>query len=177
MSMRNIVVVKHDERWQEMFQQEAHRLRAVFGPLLVDIHHIGSTSVSGLKAKPVIDMMPLVTDITQVDQLTEQMATLGYKGFGEWGIPGRRYFHKGGDDHRTHNVHVFQADHSDAVDRHLAFRDYLCAHPDTAWEYGELKARLAQQFPNDIYGYMDGKDSFVKQVERTALRWYHDRQG
>ncbi len=176
MSMRNIVVVKHDERWPEMFQQEAERLRAVFGPLLVDIHHIGSTSVTGLKAKPIIDMMPLVKDIIQVDQLNEQMSALGYKGFGEWGIPGRRYFHKGGDEHRTHNVHVFQADHREAVDRHLAFRDYLRAHPGTAKEYGELKARLAQQFPDDIYGYMEGKDSFVKEVERKALEWYRDQQ-
>jgi GrpB-like predicted nucleotidyltransferase (UPF0157 family) len=176
MSMRNIVVVEYDERWPEMFQQEAERLRAVFGPLLVDIHHIGSTSVPGLQAKPIIDMMPLVRDITQVDQLNEQMAALGYEAMGECGIPGRRYFRKGGNEHRTHHVHAFQADHPETVDRHLAFRDYLRAHPDTAREYGELKARLAQQFPDDIYGYMEGKDSFVKEVERKALEWYRDQQ-
>jgi GrpB-like predicted nucleotidyltransferase (UPF0157 family) len=98
------------------------------------------------------------------------MEALAYEALGEFGIPGRRYFRKGGDD-RTHQAHVFQVG-DPGVERHLAFRDYLRAHPGVAAEYGVLKAGLAQQFPEDIDKYMDGKDAFVKAAEQEALRWY-----
>lgn len=170
----HVRVVEHDPRWVEMFEQEAERLRAVFGDLLLAIHHIGSTSVPGLAAKPIIDMLPVVRDIAAVDALNDQMAALGYEAMGELGLPGRRYFRKGGDD-RTHQLHAYQLDSRQSIDRHLAFRDYLRAHPAVAQAYGELKTGLAAQFPEDIYGYMDGKDQFVKQVERQALEWYQQR--
>jgi len=168
--VRIVIVSDHSARWAQLFAEEAAKLRVVFGDLLLEIHHIGSTSVPGLPAKPVIDIMPVVKDIAQVDLLNVQMESLGYEAMGECGLAGRRYFRKGGDD-RTHNVHTYQWDNRQAIERHLAVRDYLRTHPATAKEYGELKQRLARQFPTDIYGYMDGKDSFVKALEQEALRW------
>lgn len=173
--MRIVVVSEHHAEWAQLFEQEAVRLRLVFGDLLLEIHHIGSTSVPGLPAKPVIDIMPVVRDVAQVDLLNGQMESLGYEAMGECGLSGRRYFRKGGDD-RTHNVHVYQWDNRQAVDRHLAVRDYLRTHPATAREYGELKQRLAKQFPEDIYGYMDGKDSFMKALEQKALCWRQEQK-
>src|SRR5579884_2106813 len=149
-------------------------LRGVFGDEIVEVHHIGSTSVPGLKAKPVIDLMPVVREIERVDAFNDAMAAQGYEAMGEYGIPGRRYFRKGGEE-RTHNVHVFQVG-DPGVERHLAFRAYLVAHLEVAARYGELKAALARRFPDDIEGYMDGKDTFVKEVERQAVAWYRDQR-
>jgi GrpB-like predicted nucleotidyltransferase (UPF0157 family) len=90
---------------------------------------------------------------------------------GEFGIPGRRYFRR--DDHtglRTHNVHAFRHD-SPHVARHLAFRDFMRAHPELARRYSDLKRALAEQHPHDIEAYMDGKDGFVKDIEARALAW------
>lgn len=168
--MRKVVVENYCEQWPEMFNQESRLLSSIFGEELLAIHHIGSTSVPGLKAKPIIDIMPVVKNIRSVDRYNEQMAGLGYEVLGENGLPGRRYFRKGGEN-RTHHVHVFQHDNLSEINRHLAVRDFLRAHPEKAEIYGNLKEKLAQRNPADIEAYMDGKDDFVKELEKKALLW------
>ena len=168
--MRYIVVVPYNPRWPDMFQQEAELLGAVFGAELLALHHIGSTSVPGLSAKPIIDVMPVVTNIETVGQLNPAMIQLGYEPMGEHGILGRRYFRKGGDIHRTHHVHTFQAGNVE-VARHLDFRDYLIAHPQAAQEYAALKIKGAKQFLHNIHGYMDGKDAFIRKTIERARCW------
>jgi GrpB-like predicted nucleotidyltransferase (UPF0157 family) len=169
-NMRNIIVVLYNPDWPVQFQAEAAKITAIFGQELLAIHHIGSTSVPDLSAKPIIDIMPVVRDIEQVDAFNPAMIELGYEPRGEYGIPGRRYFSKGDDASRTHHVHAFALD-SPEVDRHLDFRDYLIAHPETAKYYATLKAELARQFPNDIFGYMAGKDGFIKETLLKAQQW------
>lgn len=169
--MRNIVVVPSNPAWVAMFEAEAARLRGVFGDLLVDIHHIGSTAIPGIYAKPVIDMMPLVRDIAAVDALNPAMIALGFEPRGEYGLPGRRYFVKGGDEARTHNVHTFAADNEEAM-RHVIFRDYMRAHPDQAAAYSLIKQEGARLHPDNVEHYNDHKDAFVKQAERQALAWW-----
>ena len=137
----------------------------------MNIFHIGSTSVPNLKAKPIIDILLVVNDINELDTYSEQFERLGYEVMGEFGIKGRRYFRKGGDN-RTHQIHAFQYNNIEEIERHLAFRDYLREHPEVCIQYGELKSQLAKQYPNDIDGYGDGKDDFVKSVEKDAIRWY-----
>ena len=95
--MRKIVVVDYRPEWAEAFAREAARIANVLGENMVAIHHIGSTSVPGLCAKPILDIMPVVRDIGAVDECNEGFIALGYTPMGEFGIPGRRYFHKGGD--------------------------------------------------------------------------------
>ncbi|TCP52573.1 GrpB-like predicted nucleotidyltransferase (UPF0157 family) [Tumebacillus sp. BK434] len=170
----NVVVKEYNDHWRQMFSEEAQKIKDVFGDELLEIHHIGSTSVPGLHAKPIIDIMPVVTDIERVDLYNEQMNGLGYECMGELGMKGRRYFRKGGDD-RTHHVHIFQIDNKEDIYRHLAVRDYLRAHVEEAVKYGNLKANLAIKFPKNIEAYMDGKDEFVKELERKALDWYMNR--
>ena len=165
--MRHIVVVPYDPGWVKAYEAEAARLAAIFGPELISIHHIGSTSVPGLAAKPIIDIMPVVRDITRVDMFNPAMIELGYEPRGEFGIPGRRYFSKGDDRHRTHHVHTFAQD-SPEVARHLDFRDFLSAQPEAARQYAGLKLALARQFPHDIDGYRAGKDGFIKEIIRQA---------
>jgi GrpB-like predicted nucleotidyltransferase (UPF0157 family) len=168
--MRNVEVIPYDERWTSMYEEEAHKLRLIFGEQLVAIYHIGSTSVPGLEAKPIIDIMPVVKDIKLVDEFNQSMQKIGYEPKGENGIPGRRYFQKGGDN-RTHHVHVYQVG-SLHIERHLAFRDYLRTHPIKAKQYGYLKRKLAQEFPHDIGSYIDGKEHLVMKIEQQALEWY-----
>jgi len=168
--MKNIVVVPYNPNWPERFREEATQIAAIFDPELISIHHIGSTSVPGLSAKPIIDIMPVVRDIEKVEMFNPAMIQLGYEPKGENDIPGRRYFVKGGDASRTHHVHTYAPDNPE-VSRHLDFRDYLIAHPEEAQRYAILKAKLAQQFPQDIFGYMAGKDSFIKETLRKAHEW------
>jgi GrpB-like predicted nucleotidyltransferase (UPF0157 family) len=168
--MRNVVVVRYDPLWPDLFCQEAAILNAIFGQELISIHHIGSTSIPGMSAKPIIDIMPIVRSIESVDRLNPAMRQQGYEPKGENAIPGRRYFAKGGDEHRTHHVHAYMADNPE-VARHLNFRDYLVAHPYEARQYAELKAQLAMQFPHDIDSYVAGKDEFIKRILQKAHDW------
>ncbi|MHB1505493.1 MAG: GrpB family protein [Sulfobacillus sp.] len=163
------VVVPADPTWPERFQQEAVRIAKVL-PDLVFIHHIGSTAVPDLAAKPVIDIMPVVRDIEAIQAAQPQLAAMGYEALGEFGLVGRRYFRKGGDL-RSHHLHVYAVGHPD-IERHLAFRDYLRADAAERDRYGSLKQRLAVEVAGDIERYMDGKDAYIKATERLALDWW-----
>ena len=168
---QHVVVVPYNPQWPALYEQEAQAIGQILGENLTAIHHIGSTSVPGLAAKPIIDIMPVVRDLAQVDACSAQFEALGYEVMGEFGIPGRRYYRKGGEN-RTHQIHAFSEEDHWNIDRHLAVRDYLRAHPKEAKLYGDLKQRLAQQFPEDIEQYCDGKDAFVKALEKRAYAWY-----
>lgn len=168
--MRRITVVPYDPAWQEAFHLEAERLSELLGAEVVAIHHIGSTAVPGLAAKPIIDILVEVRCIAVVDELTPLFAARGYLPKGENGIPGRRYFIKGSEEVRSHHLHIFEVG-STEIARHLALRDYLRAHPEEAARYGALKMELAQCFPIDANGYVAGKDALVKELEHRALAW------
>ena len=173
--LQQIVVVEYNPEWKQMFDEEASAIKQILGTELIEIHHIGSTSVTGLKAKPIIDIMTVVKDIAHVDRLNSEFEKIGYECMGEFGIPGRRYFRKGGAN-RTHQVHIFGESSKKDIERHLAVREYLRNHVDVAKKYAELKSRLALLFPDDIDGYSDGKDDFVKQMEQEALIWYRKKK-
>ena len=168
---QHIVVVDYDPLWPLLFRKEADAISRILGDNLVLIHHIGSTSVPFLAAKPIIDIMPVVKDLSGVDAVSGEFVKLGYEYLGEFGIKGRRYLRKGGQE-RTHQIHIFQMEDDTNILRHLAFRDYLRSHRDVAMEYAALKKDLAARFPYDIDGYCDGKDAFVKKIETLALAEY-----
>lgn len=168
-----VEVVDYNPEWPILFREEAEKIKGILGDELIEIHHIGSTSVENLKAKPVIDIMPVVRDITKIDACNEAFERLGYEPKGEFGIAGRRFFRKG-IEVRTHHVHIFDISNSKEVKRHLAVRDYLRTHPQEAFEYGQLKSKLADLYPSDIEAYCNGKDAFVKELERKALNWYEE---
>ncbi len=168
--MRKVEVKPYNECWNSMFEVEANLLYKIFGSEIIDIHHIGSTSVKGLKAKPIIDIMPVVTDVNKVDEFNISMMAIGYVPKGENGIDQRRYFQKGGD-HRTHHLHFYQFDNHN-INRHLAFRDYLISHPDVAKKYGDVKEGLSKRFPYDIESYIKGKEQLVLEIELKANAWY-----
>lgn len=136
--------------------------------MLVAIRHIGSTSIPLCDAKPIIDMVAAVTDLELLDELTPAMEALGYEAMGEFGIPGRRYFRKGSAfENRTHQVHAFRSG-SPEIDRHLAFRDFLRAHPALVAECVALKRRLAAAHPTDVPAYTAAKSGFIQRIEDLA---------
>ncbi len=167
---QHVTVSDYSPEWPLEYEREAAALARVFGGNLAAIHHIGSTAVPGLAAKPIIDIMPVVYSLEAVDALSAGFEALGYEYLGEFGIPGRRYMRRGGDE-RTHQVHVFSVLDTANITRHLAFRDYLRAHPDVCAEYAALKRALAGKYPFDIGAYCDGKEELVKKYEDAALAW------
>ena len=169
--MRRVEVIPHDPVWRDAFAAEAEKVAAALGENVVAVHHIGSTSIPHIYAKPVIDLLVEVMDIAEVEGRSAAMESLGYEVMGEYGIPGRRYFRKDDEEgSRTHHVHAFEAGSAEA-ERHLAFRDYMVAHPEEAQAYSELKKKLAKAHPQNIDGYMDGKDAFIKEMDRRAALW------
>lgn len=164
-------VVPYDPSWSAGFTAEAECIRSTLGALAVAVHHIGSTAIPGIFAKPVIDILLEVYDLQALDAQSSALAALGYEAKGEFGIPGRRYFRKdSGAGVRTHQIHAFERGSADS-ERHLAFRDYMIDHPASAQSYSMLKQQLPESHPGDVESYMDGKDPFIKEHEEKAIAW------
>ena len=153
-----VTVVEHDPGWTEAFEKEAAMVRGILGDDLINLFHI----------------VAVVADISRLDGREKAFAGAGYEAMGEFGLPGRRYFRKGGA-RRTHQIHAYQYDSVHEITRHLAFRDYLRENAGVRAAYEELKLALAKKFPHDIGAYCDGKDDFIKRAEAEALRWYWRR--
>jgi GrpB-like predicted nucleotidyltransferase (UPF0157 family) len=158
-----------------MYQKEIDRVLPVLKSEVISTHHIGSTSIPGMWAKPIIDILFEVREISKIDKYNEAMIDLGYEPRGELGIPGRRYFSREEPvEVRTHHIHVFQSGNI-GIERHLAFRNYMIAHQDDAQRYIDLKKGLARRYPTDIDSYVAGKEAFVDEIEVRAISWYRRR--
>jgi len=166
--------VEYSAEWPILHEQEISLLRGVLGSEIVRAHHIGSTAVPGLAAKPIIDILLEVRSVEGLDDLNEAMQAIGYQPRGEFGIPGRRYYPKGDDD-RTHHVHAFAVG-SPEIEKHLAFRDYLRAHPAIAAEYAAVKRSAAAAHGSDPEGYVAFKGSFVELTVAKAVHWANENR-
>jgi GrpB-like predicted nucleotidyltransferase (UPF0157 family) len=166
LSKRTIEIEAFSPMWAAMFEHERKALQDILDPD-ARIHHIGSTSVSGLAAKPIIDILLEVPQVEPLDSLTAAFRGLGYEPRGENGIPGRRYFVKGSLE-RTHHVHAFRTGSHD-VDRHLALRDFLRTDAGARDAYADVKRRAAAECGNDIQAYVALKDAFLRLLEAHAL--------
>jgi GrpB-like predicted nucleotidyltransferase (UPF0157 family) len=161
-----VVVVDYDAEWQRRFDDLRTRIWPAVADIAIGLEHVGSTSVPGLAAKPIIDMTVIVAGRDAVPLTIERLATLGYRHRGNLGIEDREAF-----DHPAglprHNLYVCPEGTIGIVNQ-LMFRDYLRAQPDAARRYGDLKQRLAAKFPNDIESYVFGKTDFVLDALRRA---------
>ncbi len=169
---RHVIVTEYDEKWPRLYAEEANRIKNIFQPVPIQLHHIGSTSVEGLSAKPIIDILGEIEDLGQADSKNHELELKGYSAKGENGIKGRRYFVKQDGLYHSVHLHIFRTE-SDDVLRHLAFRDFLNTHPDIAAFYGNLKEELAAAYPDDIDSYIAGKNAAVKKIETEALNWWY----
>ena len=167
--VRPVVVVDWTADWSVSYSEEADRLRRVLGSLIVEIHHVGSTAVAGLCAKPVIDIFLQVVSLRELDAQTSRIESMGYQAMGEYGLAGRRFFWRGSQP-RTHHIHAYQADNPEPL-RHVHFRDYLRCHSDIAAEYGRMKRAAAATHPRDMEAYCRAKAPFIVAHEARALAW------
>jgi GrpB-like predicted nucleotidyltransferase (UPF0157 family) len=171
-----IYVASYDPRWPHMFEEEKKLILDAIGDWTVAIEHVGSTSIPGIAAKPVIDICVGVRRIGEAYKTIFPLSKLGYRCMGEAGIPERLYFKKPADSvslrlpgavPRTHQIHMYETSNPE-WERHLAFRDYLRANPGERDEYEALKRRLAIEYTHDIEAYADAKGEFVERVLRAA---------
>ncbi len=168
----NIVVVPHDPAWRRAYEREASSIRHAFEDIPIVLHHIGSTAVPAMAAKPIIDMLGIVDDLETFDRHSDRWHALRYEVLGPFGIEGRRYFRKSGaEGRRTHHLHAY-ANGSRHIELHLAFRDYLRHNPVKAAEYSDLKAKITSGSGVSANEYMDAKSPFIRDTEKLAIDWY-----
>ena len=166
MTSPTIRIVPYDRTWPLEFSAEADRIERACAGLQTRLEHIGSTSVPGLAAKPVIDILAGRPGNVSGNAYVAAFKQLGYEHKGAFGIPGRNYFRKGTP--RTHHVHLVSWS-SELWRDHLLFRDYLRTHPLIAREYETIKRELAAMYVNDREQYTDAKGPFIRSIVRRAL--------
>ena len=162
-----IIIVDYDANWSIEYEQEKIEIIEALGDRIVDIQHIGSTSVPGLAAKPVIDILLGLKIPLKPDQISS-LEALGYLYLGEFGITGRHYFRRGIP--RTHQIHAVQVN-SEFWKTHILFRDFLRTHPAAAQEYEALKRHLAVEFCYERDRYTDSKAPLIHQLLVQAKVW------
>lgn len=158
-----MVVVPYDPSWPAGFEQERVALAGIFPSSVATIEHIGSTAVTGLGAKPVIDIMLGVDQLAVVVERAAAIEELGYEYVPEYEseLPDRRYFRKPVQRPRTHHLHAVERG-GEFWRRHLTFRDLLRANPDTAQDYYALKRRLSRHYGHDRDAYTEAKTKFIE---------------
>ena len=160
-----VVVQAYDPEWPRTFE----RIRAHVWPVVqhaaMSMEHVGSTSVPGLSAKPVIDACIVVASRRDIPHVVKALARIGYVHRGDLGVPDREAFKATTTDFPKHRLYASHRG-SLSLRNHIGFRDYLRAHPDASLEYGRLKESLARQFPDDIDSYIAGKTEFVLNILR-----------
>jgi GrpB-like predicted nucleotidyltransferase (UPF0157 family) len=161
-------IVEPDPSWPERFEEEAARLRVALGAQVVRIEHIGSTSVPGLAAKPVVDISVGLVSMEPRSAYVPALVGLGYRTVLDPSDPDHEFASRNLDGERRFNVHLCLAG-SPFERRHLAFRDRLRTHPRDAAAYGDLKRHLAATHPNDVHTYTEGKTGFIRAIEIEAL--------
>lgn len=162
----NVVVVDYDPQWALNFKILRARIWPAVADFAVAIEHVGSTSVPGLPAKPVLDIDVIVPSQQGMLLAIERLASLGYSHRGNLGIEGREAFRAAVND-PAHNLYAC-IEGCPALTDHLAFRDYLRAHPETAQAYARLKRSLALQFPHDVDSYAVAKTDFITGILADA---------
>lgn len=163
--------MKHDPHWLTLAHEEIERLRPIFGPCLIQAHHVGSTAIPGVMAKPILDFAAEVSDLRELDVRRPQFEAFGYVWRGEFGIPGRRYIRP--DDNRVH-WHCY-AQGSERVHEHLAFRDFLRACPDKAQAYEVAKIDAMAQHDSGRSSYLDEKSPTLESLLVQAVAWVAKR--
>ena len=176
---RHIKIVDYNPQWSIVFTELQRVIKATLGDLALSIEHIGSTSVTGLAAKPIIDIDVVIKSNDLLPEVIQSLAKLGYIHQGDLGIVGREAFGREneyvpcdgkGRTWQNHHLYVCPQD-STALARHLAFRNYLRQNADAVLAYGKLKQQLAKKFSHDIDSYIEGKNAFIEEITQLGLKY------
>lgn len=172
MQKRTIILETHNKNWAVLFRLASDEIYGILGSHFIKAHHIGSTAIKSIMAKPIIDILIEVRDISQINAFNSSFSALGYVPKGEYGIKGRRFFQKSKGVNPTHNIHIFQKGHPE-IKRHLFFKYYLNTHPKESRNYSELKLSLSKKYPFDINTYTNAKSTFIKEINEKAAAYFH----
>jgi GrpB-like predicted nucleotidyltransferase (UPF0157 family) len=178
--MHKLKMVNYDENWQEMFEIEKERFQNILKTDLLEIHHIGSTSIPGMSAKPIIDILCVIKKNTKLAKYNKEIENEGYEVRGEClnaivpGTPGRYYYPKIVKNKHIYHVHICHESHPQIVEL-LQLKEYLIDHPIEALEYSNLKKELVKLYSENNVEYMKGKDIFIKGLIKKAKAYYDDK--
>lgn len=173
---RKIEVVKYDPNWVKDFDNLSQVITGSLGNLIIGVEHVGSTSVPGLAAKPIIDLDVVIDSRDCLPEVVRHLELLGYEHEGDLGIEGREAFKRNGQDVPysdridtwvQHHLYVCERNNEELI-RHIRFRNYLRNNPKQALAYGKLKYQLAERFPYDINAYVKGKQNLIEEILAKA---------
>ena len=164
MATKHVVVEPYNKVWKKDFEDIRSELMAVLKGKVISVEHVGSTSVEGLSAKPVIDIDVVMEDEASFSAVKDALESIGYRHEGDLGIPGREAFKYESKEHlRKHHLYVCTKD-AEELRRHISFRDYLRTHPEAVREYSRVKEEGAKLYPYDIDSYIEHKAPFIESI-------------
>jgi len=159
----------YNPQWKKLYEQERERVVSVIGEYILDIQHVGSTSIPGVKAKPIIDIAIGVKDLRTGRNCIKPLEGLGYEYKHDAGIKGRHFFAKGSEKNRTHYAHVEKLN-GQLWKNHILFRDYLRTHEEAVKKYNKIKERLVKKYKDDRDSYAAEKNNFIEEIIRKGKR-------
>lgn len=169
---RGIVELEeYNSNWKEEYKREEKLLKEVLGNKIIEIHHIGSTSIEGLKAKPIIDILVVINSLDEINTIEELLKPYDYTNRGPHGVEDRMFFAKGPEDARSHYIH-FTTLNSNTYYNQIYFKRYLIEHKEYIKDYCVLKEELASKYAGDRPKYTQGKNEFITNVVKLAKEEY-----
>ena len=168
MRTTNVIVLPYDRAWKSSFEKIKKEIEGVIGDLIVDIEHVGSTSVEGLSAKPCIDIDVVIKDYSVFEDVVQKLETIGYIYEGDLGIKDREAFNYSNKPHlQTHHLYVCPQ-YSEELHRHVTFRDFLVNNNEAVKKYSLVKETAAKLFPNDIEKYIEYKSPCIEELYKQC---------
>ena len=171
MQPSKIHIASYDPNWSHLFNCEAERIRTILEKHVKEIHHIGSTAISNMPAKPVIDMLLVCDDIDSICLIQDGLKSMGYATLSRSVIPPRSFFTSRHNDPLIHyHLHLYEQG-DPQINRHIHFKDYLTHHPEEALIYADIKKQLAKKYEYDRTSYVLGKSKLVQEIDAKAKCW------
>ncbi|MDQ0483928.1 GrpB family protein [Guptibacillus hwajinpoensis] len=169
MTKPTVQLNEYNDEWESQFEYEKERMIAALGDKIAGIEHIGSTSIKGLKAKPIIDILIGVEDLRVTADLVQPLNEIEFEYVPKQEFTDSRFFRKGLWGQGTCHLHICEIDRTEWIEK-IVFRDYLRKHSNVAEEYALLKSELATIYKDDRSTYTKQKEPFIKDTIRKARR-------
>jgi len=175
MALKRGIVELNDfnEIWSSEYKKEEKLLKEVLGDRIIEIHHVGSTAIKGLKAKPIIDILIAIESLNKIEEIEKILKNYDYSNRGHQGVEDRYFFAKGPEDSRTHYIHFVEKNNKTYFNL-VYFKRYLLDYPEYIEKYCKLKQDLALKYSEERSKYTAGKNEFITSIIEKAKREYND---
>ncbi|WP_088012387.1 GrpB family protein [Gottfriedia acidiceleris] len=172
MTRTNVLIKNYDPNWELQFEEEKGKILSVIPKKIIQIEHIGCTSIKGLGAKPIIDMMIGVTKLEDFEELIQPLSTIDFEYVSKPELTDRRFFRKELWGHGTCHLHICEHKSKEWIEK-LLFRDYLRENPKVAKNYLNLKKNLAKEYQYDCQTYTKKKEPFIREDIKCAKNKFY----